>query len=235
MTAPKRVRWNCPNGCPGILASTRPPKDSVERYCLPCSAKIGRLVLRVAPALERKRAAAAVSSAAKAKSKRATAARARQRAKDAETERYTVDGVDLRDEMKRLLKLRAFGGRQGRLHRRPPELRISRRSWTPGRLGFAEPWRNRITLATYPGQSLADARETLVHELTHIASGQEPGSANWHGPRFRKMLTAAMKEAYKVTTRGVRTNRYHGKYAAALERQEAAEAAAEPQQCRSGN
>ena len=200
MTAPKRVRWNCPHGCPGILASTRPPKDSIERYCLPCSAKTGRLVLRVVPALERKRAAAAVSSAAKAKYKRATAARARQRAKDAEVERYSVHGVDLRDEMKKLLALKAFGGKSGRLFRRPPKLVISRRTKYPrSRLGFAEPWANRITLATWPRQDLDGALHTLVHELTHIVVGAQPGAAKWHGPLFQQTLRAALKEAYGDT------------------------------------
>lgn len=223
MTAPKRVRWNCPNGCPGILASTRPLKDSIERYCLPCSAKTGRLVLRVAPALERKRAAAAVSSAAKAKSKRATAARARQRAKDAETERYTVDGVDLRDEMRKLIKLRAFGGKTGRLFRRPPTLLIRKHSYHPrSQMGVAYPSRNQITIATYPGQTLADARETLVHELVHIAMGT---THEIHGPNFRKLMTTAFKEAYKVYPMGAGHNVYHGRYAEALRRRERAAAA----------
>lgn len=226
MATTKRVRWECPNGHPGVLASTRPPIDSIERYCLICSAKTGRLVKRIAPVLETRRAAAAVTSATKAKAKRAREAAARERKKAAETARYTVEGVDLRNEMVCLLRLKAwkgkFGspGRDGGFHHRP-KLVISKRSQHPAsRYGFAEPWRWRIVIATYPGQTLADARETLVHELTHLVVGEEPGSHNWHGPQFRKTLAAAIKEAYKVTLTGVRQGNYHGRYAAAMNRKE---------------
>jgi hypothetical protein len=192
------VRWECPNGHPGILASTRPPLDSIERYCLPCSAKTGRLVKRVAPALERQRASAAVTSAAKAKAKRAREAKARERKKAAETERYTVEGHDLREDFQRMIKLKAFGGRKGRLFRRPPEFRISRRSQHPAsRLGYAEPWLNRFTVATWPGAQYVSVRLTLLHELTHIVVGRVSGTGEgWHGRTFKRTLTAAYTEAF---------------------------------------
>lgn len=194
MTA-KRVRWECPNGHPGILASTRPPLDSIERYCLPCSAKTGRLVKRVAPALERQRASAAVTSAAKAKAKRAREAKARERKKAAEAERYTVEGHDLREDFQRMIKLKAFGGRKGRLFRRPPEFRISRRSQHPAsRLGYAEPWLNRFTVATWPGAQFEDVRSTVIHELTHIVVGRQQDG--WHGREFKRVYNAAYKEVH---------------------------------------
>jgi hypothetical protein len=222
MPPPKKIRWACPNGHPGVLGSTRPPKDSIIRYCLKCSAETGRLVERIAPALERKRAAAADTAAAKAKAKRQREAAAKKRRKLAEDERYTVGGVDLREEMKRLVKLRAFGGKTGRLFRNPPELVISRRSKYPAsRLGYAEPWRNRISVCTYPGQTLADARETLVHELAHIVVGRS-GTEGWHGPQFKQTMTQAFKEAYRVLPLGAGGHSYHGRYAAALERKEKA-------------
>lgn len=88
MSAPPkrvRVRWTCPTGkgCPAVLASPRPRRDDVARYCLACSAERGRLVLRVAPALEAKRetkiaAAKAKAEAAKArKAARVAAAKAK--------------------------------------------------------------------------------------------------------------------------------------------------------------
>lgn len=222
----KRVRWTCPNGCPGILSSTRPPKDSVDRYCLACSAKTGRLVLRIAPALETRRAAAATTAAAKAKAKRAREAAKKAKAKQAEIDRYTVEGVDLRDEMTSLLRLKAWNGHFGRpgldggFHNRP-ELVISKRSRVPlSRMGYAEPWINRITVATYPGQTLADARETLVHELVHLVVGPETSKTAWHGPTFKATMLAAFKEAYKVAPAGIPHNVYHGRYAAALKKKE---------------
>lgn len=224
-TTTKRVRWECPTGKhPGVLASTRPTKDSIVRYCLSCSAETGKLALRIAPALERKRSAAAESAAVKAKAKRAREATAKARNKAAENARYMVGGVDLRVEMKKLLKLRAFGGKTGRLFRYPPELTITRRSYYPGRHGFAQPnpWggAGRINIATYPGQTLSDACETLVHELTHIVVGQRNGE--WHGADFRNTMTAAFKEAYKVLPVGLYPAGQGGGYAAALSLKERA-------------
>ena len=168
MTAAKRIRWQCPSGeHPGELGSTRPRKDSLLRYCLPCSVTAGRLVERVAPALEAKRAAGADRSAAKAKAKRATAARARARAKQRDIERHTIEGVDIRDEFKRLCRLRAFGGPKSRLVRRPPTLEVRHRSSQPSSyLGWADVYANKIRVFIYPGMDRADMAETLVHELT---------------------------------------------------------------------
>jgi hypothetical protein len=192
----------------------------------------GRLVKRVAPALERKRAAAKVTSATKAKRSRATAARERLRKQDAETARFTLEGVDLRVEMKRLAKLRAFGGT---LLRQPLELELSRRRREPMmNLGCqALTCSSKIILATYPGQTLADAREALVHELAHIfVDGLENVERELRGePRrvgkqrsghteaFRIVMTAAFKEAYKVNP-VFQSHGGHGAYARALRRKE---------------
>jgi hypothetical protein len=226
-TTTKRVRWECPNGKhPGVLASTRPTKDSIVRYCLVCSVETGKLTHRVAPALETKRSAAAQSAATKAKAKRAREAAAKARKKAAEDARCTVGGVDLRVEMKKLLKLRTFGGTKGRLYRRPPTLVIKYRSYPPTTFyGYAEPWCNQITIFVWPGQSLAGVRETLVHELVHIYVGGSrtgSGATEWHGQKFRETMTQAFKEAYKVLPVGVAHNRYHGRYAEALRRKERA-------------
>ena len=230
-TTTKKVRWECPNKKhPGVLSSSRPAKDSIVRYCLPCSMETGKLTARIAPALERKRSAAAESAAAKAKAKRAREAAAKARKKAAENERYMVGGVDLRVEYKKLLKLKTFKkgffvtDRSGKQVLAAPELRISRRTQYPSsQLGFAEQigWgQHRITVATYPGQTLADARETLVHEIVHVFVGLEHG----HDARFREVMTKAFKEAYKVLPVGVAHNRYHGRYAEALMRKEKAAA-----------
>lgn len=40
----KRKRWKCPVCEIGVLGLLRPRKNDVVRYCLPCSAKTGRLV-----------------------------------------------------------------------------------------------------------------------------------------------------------------------------------------------
>ena len=50
----KQARWKCEKCNDGLLAPSRPRKNDVRRYCLPCSAKQGTLVERIAPALEKK-------------------------------------------------------------------------------------------------------------------------------------------------------------------------------------
>ena len=72
-----RVRWDCPNGHPGVLGPMRPRMDSVVRYCLTCSQQTGRLVPRVAPALERKREAKRQRDAAKRERRRVMRATAK--------------------------------------------------------------------------------------------------------------------------------------------------------------
>jgi hypothetical protein len=51
----KQVRWKCAICDHGLLAPTKPRKNDVRRYCLPCSSKSGKLVERVAPSLEKQR------------------------------------------------------------------------------------------------------------------------------------------------------------------------------------
>ena len=52
----KQVRWKCADCNHGLLAPMKPRKNDVRRYCLPCSAKTGKLVERVSPTLEKQRA-----------------------------------------------------------------------------------------------------------------------------------------------------------------------------------
>lgn len=54
-TKTKRYRWACPICNKGALGPSRPRKDNAVRYCLPCTAKTGKLVARTCPALDSKR------------------------------------------------------------------------------------------------------------------------------------------------------------------------------------
>ena len=65
-TKTKRTRWVCPVCDDGKLGLTRPRKDNIIRYCLPCSEESGKLVERVTPSLDKKRG----TQADKAKAKR---------------------------------------------------------------------------------------------------------------------------------------------------------------------
>ncbi len=179
------------------------------------------MVERVAPVVERRRAQQANAAAAKAKRARVAAAKARAKAKAAETARYTVEGTDLRRECKRLLKLNTFGGRGGRLVKVPPRFEVTYRATAPRRVGSADAGENRIWLANYPALDLADARETLVHELTHLVVDQWYPGAKPHGPEFKRLMTAAFKEAYKVLPVGLEPAASGGGHARALKRKEA--------------
>ncbi len=132
-----------------------------------------------------------------------------------------VAGLDLQEELERLIRLPALGGPAGPLARRPPELAVRRASRRPrSRLGFAVPAEHRLSVTAYPGIRRGDAEETLLHELVHLAVGSVPGGRRWHGREFTETLRRAMREAYGIT--GVRAaNSYHGAYADALERRRA--------------
>ena len=137
--------------------------------------------------------------------------------------RHLVAGLDMQEEMLRLCGLRALGGSDGALSRRPPRLAIRRASRRPrSRLGFAVPEENRLSVTAYPGIRRGDAEETLLHELVHIAVGPAGSGRRWHGREFRTTLARAMREAYGVSVRT--SNSYHGVYADALERRREAEA-----------
>ena len=73
--ATKQVRWKCPKCDSGVLAPSKPRKDDIKRYCLPCSEETGRLQPRVAPALEKQRERSAVSNKKKNQRKRQTASK----------------------------------------------------------------------------------------------------------------------------------------------------------------
>jgi hypothetical protein len=57
----------------------------------------------------------------------------------------------------------------------------------------------------------------LLHELTHLHLGRQPGAHAWHGPAFKATLAAAMAEAYGVEG-AARRSTLHGAYADAIER-----------------
>lgn len=192
MTA-KRIRWECPTGVhPAVLGSRRPPADSIVRYCLACSEQTGRLARRIAPVLERERAARSVKQSARAKQQRVTARKAAARKEQRENERFMVNGVDLREVVARYRRLPVFRG--SRVARQAPEFTIRRATRYQGRHGFAQPWRWRIHVAVWPSLSDGELRNTIIHELCHLHCGRH-GTEGWHGPEFRRTLRQALREA----------------------------------------
>jgi hypothetical protein len=145
-------RWNCPRCGAGINAPERMRRDDVRRYCLDCSRSTGRLVERVAPALERRRAASKQKQ-----SERAAAERSKQR------EARSYLGVDMIAEARRMWNLPSM--REAHRGRRMPEVQLRRRD---GNYNTGHAWRSRIVVTM--GGDLASVLATLLHELAHAAA-----------------------------------------------------------------
>lgn len=197
-----KTRWSCTKNddCPAVLGPTRPRKDDVCRFCLPCSAKAGKLVPRVAPALEAKR------------EKRAEKMKAKKLAKHAKTlaeeaAYYNVHGVDLREELERLWNLpvaREYRKKLGHLGKRLPELVVRTRSTSRvRRYGVAYSFRHQILINRIPGLDGFNVRETLAHEVAHILS---PGKG--HGVGWKTCFRLLCEQAFDV--RPIIDKRYHG-------------------------
>lgn len=206
-------RWDCPNGCAGVLAPDKPRTDDVRRYCLACSKKTGRLVKRTSPALERARATGKQRSAKKSKAKRArkTAVRRanRERAKATEHEAanaHILDGVNLRREAKRFWNLPAFKERKRWTEREPQyNFRVRKGAYRhPDHTGgYAMPSMRWIEIAV--GQDVDDALATVLHEQAHVVAGHGAG----HSDVFWTLLQAAVREAFPAGVREARFQDSH--------------------------
>jgi len=127
---------------------------------------------------------------------------------------YLVAGVPLDRELDRLRALSVFA--DGPLAARLPQLKVRRARKRPNRLGFAVPTEFRLSVTAYPGIRRGDVLETLLHELVHLHVGRSTDPHAWHGQTFKRILAAAMKQAYGIGISPPRST-LHGAYAAAIE------------------
>lgn len=199
------MRWICPDCGSEKNGPERPRTDDVRRYCLPCSESTGRLVKRTAPVLEARRAAGAARSAKKA----------RRKAEREKADR-TIHGVNVDAEARMLIRrsatLRAGLRRQ---RNEPPIIDLKGRpsrtgSVAAGRQGVAWSREGRVVLYRSRHESAEQVRDTLLHELVHLAL---PHYVH-HGPEFHKMLVQTAWEGYGVSIR--RGTRFTGQVARAL-------------------
>lgn len=210
----KRVRWECPAGKhPAVLGSTRPLKDATVRFCLPCSEESGRLVARVAPSLEAKRAAK--TAAATARRQRAAERERERKANALQVPVLDRDGAEFVLDADELLR-EAWRSKamQSRIRdafmagRAPvPELVIRRgRGRAPWReagrggdartrdtmSGHAQYDGSRVVLTVGPGLGHEWLRAIIVHEAAHGACHFNAA----HGSSWRSAYLAACRELY---------------------------------------
>jgi predicted RNA-binding Zn-ribbon protein involved in translation (DUF1610 family) len=184
-----QTRWKCPNCGDGILAPQRPRLDDVRRYCLPCSSKSGKLVERIAPALEAQRTRRNEQRTSKAKKKRQSQRRQIERADN--TPRKIAEriyskqgqyGMNIERETARLWKMltkmpATLAGSQTnqRIHLQrpqPPKVQLKVRGWRAESNGTI--WSRGTAGLAYMGQHMIKVEpnvswETLAHEIIHIA------------------------------------------------------------------
>lgn len=184
----KQVRWKCERCGDGLLAPSKPRRDDVRRFCLPCSSETGRLVERIAPALEQHRARRVEMARQKKKNERIRERARIEKKMNAPREvakrKYSIEGeygMNIKKETARLWKMIAkmpqeveWGRRGSRIvsTRKPPIVHLMKRGWSVdrdgrvwSRLGGAAgiAYGNHISIK--PGVSW----ETLAHEIIHCA------------------------------------------------------------------
>lgn len=172
-------RWICPKCGGGALAPSKPRRDDVRRYCLPCSTKTGRLVERTCPALDKAREARAETAKAKAtRARRAKAARS--------AAYYVAGGVDVR----------AFARRAwlalGRKSEVPPYTVGRSPHRGSGACGRAWPMEQRWRILVGPEVDRARVEVIVVHELAHLVA---PPNA-MHDARFNRVFCAACEKLW---------------------------------------
>ena len=150
-------------------------------------------MLRVAPALETKRAMKTTAMKAK---KAAAAARSAER----ETAYFTVHGVDLRAELRKLWALpiaRELRAKLHPLHRiTPPTLSVQNRSAATNRYGVANSPAHTIRINRIPGHDAHTVRDTLAHELAHILTPRAH-----HGIAWKTAYRLLCEQGYGVRPR----------------------------------
>lgn len=186
----KQVRWKCETCDNGLLAPSRPRRNDVRRYCLPCSAKRGTLVERIAPALEKKREQRTALVQQKNKEKRIQVAKKLQPTKE-RIKRTRQRRAIFEKEADRIWSL--FYP-EGTFRKRPLIRIVFSRSGGCSGVNYGSSILIRIGRRSSGG---ADVWETLAHELCHsvIPTSAKNGS---HGKPFYVALKNVVEKRWKV-------------------------------------
>lgn len=182
--------WVCETCNSRRKGPDKPRRNASVRYCFPCSEKKGTLVERRCPSLDKKR---------EIRKKRKKGRRPVSEAED--DVRYQIEGEDLRDRLRSLVQLRCWK-KVFRDHGLP-ELSIRWSTAYPhGVSGSAHDkpsWKVCMTIGV--DASYAEAEETLIHELAHLAVGCE----HMHDKEWRAMFRRALFEEWGVLAEGTTT------------------------------
>lgn len=184
----KQVRWKCENCNDGLLAPSRPRKNDVRRYCLPCSAKRGTLVERIAPALEKQREQRSAFVAVKNKEKRVREKQKQLPVKEQQQINRLRSKI-IHKEAERIWGLMKPYHNGKRL----PQIVIAKGQNRGRQYGHAVRYGNQIQVNVDRDQSVSRSKrvwEVLAHELCHIAvpPTYRNGSSDVHSREFYHCL-----------------------------------------------
>lgn len=197
MAAARRTRWVCPECGDGRLGPTKPRKNNVVRYCLPCSEKAGVLVERETPALTKRREAQAEA----AKAKRVKREQRRKATEHARTHVTLWDAAGRIVEVNPDEAIREIAKRAGI---RPPRFTWNRRKG--GTSGRAWPgYRVHLSIG---GRSLENFCSIAAHELAHFNIAGHHG----HNDRWRDEYERICRVVWGVHP-GYRGDVAHHRYA----------------------
>jgi hypothetical protein len=197
----RTYRWVCPNCGAGKLAPSRPRKDDVRRYCLPCSERTGRLVERLSPSLERQRREATERRQKAAKRKRASKSTARRKYRETAVQRAQEREQALGLPHRLTWYIRTFAKletwREQALEDVDVKIRWSDRHYR-GSSGHAKLGWGEVVMTIGPSATGAGALELLLHELAHQAAYRAFPNVRqdhtWHGEEMKGLLIAAVEE-----------------------------------------
>jgi hypothetical protein len=198
----KRHRWNCPECNDGILLGPRPNQFATDRFCLPCSSKGSRLVERVCATLEAKRHGKVIQARSKARAEsdakrevREEEYKAAQALKDAHEALYIFNGLDLRKEMKRLVRIAKSPAHYPNAEM--PSLDMAHDSKGTyvtgyvGRVGYGTERHPQIAMTLFPGVKKQEALGMLCHL---VALSVVPK----HGSSWRFLYRHLAESGYNV-------------------------------------